>query len=413
MKRYRLGAWIGQESYLDRKTRKRKTCETWTVKYQAFGRAKGDYHQCAERGFLSESDALAWWTHQKQNPDRDVPKAEVIKPALSTVADFLEQWLKSSRRALSAGAFRQYESHVREHIIPSLGTRLLVELEREPALIEEAMASWKRRDGRPGDLSPLFVKKVWSTLRTACNKARKLKKLASNPCDCVDPPKVERKERQHLDSAQARQFLAAFDGTLIGAAITTAIGSGLRCGELLALRWRNVDLERGTLRVEQSLERVAHRTASRIRYELNFKEPKSKLSRRTVVLPPFVVNRLRRHRLEQAERYLHAGAGRPDGDTLVFDTDGQPWIPTSFGMLFARLRDDLHLPKVRLHDLRHSYASLLLEAGIELKVISGALGHSSVAITADLYAHLTPVLAEDAAARLEALLESPARTGTA
>ena len=82
-------------------------------------------------------------------------------------------------------------------------------------------------------------------------------------------------------------------------------------------------------------------------------------------------------------------------------------------MLFARLRDDLHLPRVRLHDLRHSYASLLLEAGIELKVISGALGHSSVAITADLYAHLTPVLAEDAAARLEALLESPARTGTA
>ena len=268
------------------------------------------------------------------------------------------------------------------------------------------MATWDRKDGRDGSLSARFTKSVWSTLRTALNKAKRLRIIATNPCEFVDPPRVERKEMTALDPAQVQAYLEAFDCTDIGAAIATAIGSGCRCGELLALRWHDVDLERGTLRVERSLERVSIRTAQRVRYELAFKEPKSKRSRRTIPLPPFVAERLRRHRLEQAERFLSAGAGRPGPDTLVFENDGQPWIPTTFGMLFARLRDAAKLPKVRLHDLRHSYASLLLQSGADLKVVSTALGHSSVAITADIYAHVAPVMLQSAANRLDALIES-------
>lgn len=118
------------------------------------------------------------------------------------------------------------------------------------------MASFKRKDGRQGELSPLFIKKVWSTLRTACNKARKLRLIVTNPCDFVDPPKVERKEMHALSPSQVGQYLAAFDSTDLGTAVAVAIGSGCRRGELLALRWCDVDLERGTLRVERSLEPV-------------------------------------------------------------------------------------------------------------------------------------------------------------
>jgi integrase len=268
------------------------------------------------------------------------------------------------------------------------------------------MAAWNRKDGRSGRLSARFTKSVWSTLRTALNKAKRLRLITTNPCDFVDPPRVERKEMAALDPVQVQAYLEAFRSTDISAAIATAIGSGCRCGELLALRWRDVDLERGTLRIERSLERVAIRTAQRVSYELAFKEPKSKRSRRTIPLPPFVIDRLRRHRLEQAERFLSAGAGRPDAETLVFEDDGRPWVPTTFGMLFARLRDAANLPKVRLHDLRHSYASLLLQSGADLKVVSTALGHSSVAITSDLYVHLAPVMLQSAAHRLDALIES-------
>ena len=158
------------------------------------------------------------------------------------------------------------------------------------------------------------------------------------------------------------------------------------------------------MRVERSLERVVIRTAKRVRYELRFKEPKSKRSRRTIPLPPFAVERLRRYRVEQAQRFMVAGV-RPDGDTLAFEHDGLPWVPTTFGMLYARLRDEEKLPKVRLHDLRHSYASLLLQSGSDLKTVSTALGHSSVAITADTYAHISPVMLQSAADRLNDLIE--------
>lgn len=402
MKRHRLGASIVQETYLDKKTGERKVCATWTVRYDAA--SAGPRKQRKLGGFVTYDDAALWWLAQKNNPHRDVPVAEVIKPAPITFRAFAEQWLRGVKSAVSAGTFRQYESHVREHLLPSFGDLPLVDLERRPNLIEEAMASWKRKDGRAGGLSARFTKSVWSTLRTALDRAKRLRLISTNPCEFTDAPRVERKEMSVLGPAQVQAYLGAFDETDIGAAVATAIGSGCRCGEFLALRWRDLDLERRTLRVERSLERVATRGKKGVRYTLNFKDPKSKRSRRTIPLPPFVVERLRRHRLEQAERFLSAGAGRPNADTLVFENDGQPWIPTTFGMLFARLRDAAKLPRVRLHDLRHTYGLLLLQSGADLKTVSTALGPSSVAITADTYMHVAPAMLQSAADSLGALI---------
>ncbi len=240
MKPRRLGAWIGRETYLDKKTGARKSCATWTVKYPRFDRKPGDYRKGVKRGFATDADAEAWWAEQKANPHRPVAKAEVVKEPPMRLDTFLAGWLKTKRVSVGAGAHRQYESHVREHLVPSLGHLLLVELERNPQVIEEAMASWARKDGREGELSPLFIKKIWSTLRTALNKAQRLKRVTTNPCTLVDPPKVEHKEMKALSPLQVGQYLEAFDETSIGAAIATALGSGCRCGELLALRWRDI-----------------------------------------------------------------------------------------------------------------------------------------------------------------------------
>jgi integrase len=148
------------------------------------------------------------------------------------------------------------------------------------------------------------------------------------------------------------------------------------------------------------------KTAKRVRYELRFKEPKTRQSRRTIALPAFVLERLRHHRLEQAERFLPAGAGRPGHETLIFENDGLFYNPNTFALTFARIAADNGPPKVRLHDLRHSFAALLLASGPDLKTVSMALFHSTISVTASVYAHVTPAMLTGAASMLDRIVDS-------
>lgn len=407
MRRNRLGSSIAQESYLDKKTGKRKTCATWTVRYDA--RSDGPRKQRKVGGFATYDDAALWWFEQKNNPQRDVPVAEVIKAAPPTLREFSNRWLKSIRNSVTDGALATYEKHVRCWIEPTLGDVLLVDLERRPELIEQAQADWltrRRQDGRKGCVTPGYVKSVRNTMTTILNRAKRLRLIATNPTEFVDHVRVQRAEMRSLDPAAASRYMVVFDGTELGCAVAVAIGSGCRRGELLALRWCDVNLEGGTLRVARSLERVTIKSGKRARYELRFKEPKTRQSRRTISLPGFALERLRRHRLEQAERFLSAGAGRPGADTLVFENDGAPFNPNSFGMTFARIVADAGLPRVRLHDLRHSFASLMIASGTDLKTVSTALGHSTISVTADVYAHVSPAMLKGAASLLDGIVES-------
>jgi integrase len=416
MKRHRLGAWIGQETYVDKKAGidektgrpKRKLQATWTVKYKAFGREPGDYRQAVERGFATEDDARRWWLTQKQNQHRPVRKVEVIKAAPLTLAQFSGRWLTSISNTITAGARNTYAMHVNHWIVPELGDMLLVDLERQPELIEQAQAKWlsaPRHDGRKGCVTPGYVKSVRNTLTTILNRAKKLRLISVNPTEFVDQVRAPRNEMRSLAPADVQAYLAAFDGTELGCAVAVAIGSGCRRGELLALRWYDLDLDAGMLRVARSLERVTIKTPNRCRYALRFKEPKTKQSRRSIALPSFALDRLRRHRIEQAQRFMAAGV-RPDGDTLVFERDGQPWNPNTFGMMFAAIAGEAQLSWVRLHDLRHSFASLLLAGGADLKTVSTALGHSTISVTADVYSHVSPAMLQGAADLLERVVES-------
>lgn len=169
----------------------------------------------------------------------------------------------------------------------------------------------------------------------------------------------------------------------------------MRRGEVLALRWRNVDLERGSLRVVESLEQT--------RTGLRFKAPKSDRSR-AVTLPAFAVDELRRLKREQAEHLLMLGV-RQSGATLVCcRADGEPLQPQSLTHAFPRFLGRLgaDFPKVRFHDLRHAAATQMIALGVPLKVVSERLGHSSIAITADFYSHVSATMQEDAAGRIDA-----------
>ncbi|HEV3091292.1 MAG TPA: tyrosine-type recombinase/integrase [Candidatus Cybelea sp.] len=382
-----------RKTYTD-KTGKLKKMSTWSVCYDAPHEPGEPRKRRVKSGFRTKKEATEWFTR----------KAEELRQGIAptddriTVEQYLRQWLESIADSISSSALHAYRNHVMVHIIPALGKVRLTEL--RPEHIERAKVKWaasapKRRKKETvcAPLSARTVRHIYETLNVALNRAKRQRRIIVNPCELMDPPRVEQKEMRALDSAGAAALLKACEQSIIGAAIVTSLGTGLRRGELLALRWGDVDLEAGLLTVQRAIERVDR--CSR------FKDPKTKRSRRTISLPRFVRDRLHRHYVEQGERLLHDGFGRPTPLTLIFERGGEAWVPNTFNTAFTRMLRAAGVPHIRLHDLRHTFASMALDAGVDLKTVSNALGHSTISTTADIYAHVTDALMRDAAERID------------
>lgn len=309
-----------------------------------------------------------------------------------TVCEFLRTWLEAVRPNLAPGTYAAYVSHVNHHIAPAMGRMQLRNV--TAAHIEAAKQRWLTTP-RPGArrlASARTAHHIYSTLRTAFRYAVRSGRIVINPCDAVRGPRFERREMRSLDARGVVALLRAMDETPIGAAVTLAVGSGLRRGELLALRWGDVDLRRALVAVRYSL---VHSKGSWM-----LVSPKTRRSRRAIALPAFVVRRLREHRIAQARHFAAVGLPRPTLDTLLFESNSLPLVPNLFSIRFARYVKLSGLPRVRLHDLRHSFATVALASGVDLKTVSAALGHASIAITADTYVHVQPAMLASAAARV-------------
>ena len=251
-------------------------------------------------------------------------------------------------------------------------------------------------------LSPSTVLKFHRLIREALHHAVRWRLLAVNPADAVTPPRVERREMSVLSPAQAVALLVQARGTEFEAPITTALYSGLRLGELRGLRWRDLDLDTGRLSVIQSLQKVPGGGVVA-------RQPKTHRSRRSVSVPAALVGVLREHRHSQVEARLVAGDAWEDADLVFTDALGRPLSETRLRWAFWRLLREAGLPRIRLHDLRHTMATLMLAAGEHPKVVSERLGHSTVSITLDTYSHVLPGLQAAAAERLAVTLgASPA-----
>jgi integrase len=190
-----------------------------------------------------------------------------------------------------------------------------------------------------------------------------------------------------------RWVRVVFGGCALAAVITTALYSGLRLGELLGLRWRDIDLDAGRLSIQQTLPRM--RNGGMI-----FRQPKTHRSRRAVSVPVALVDGLRAHKAAQARSRLLAGPAWQDGDLAFTDGLGAPVSYTRLSRAFQEMLSSANLPRIHLHDLRHTMATLMLAAGEHPKVVSERLGHATVAITLDTYSHVLPGLQAAAAERL-------------
>lgn len=326
-----------------------------------------------------------------------------------TTAQWLVRWLDAIRDSVSPKSHERYSEIVTNYLSPELGALPISKL--GPSHIQAAYTKWAvegRHDGKAGGLSPRTRRQTHHILRSALGTAVEQQVIARNPADIFKKrlPKVERQEMAALTTEQSARFLAAIRHTRTYWPSFVALSTGMRRGEILALRWRNVDLERGTVRVVESLEQT--------KAGLRFKAPKTEKAR-AIALPRYAIEELRRLKREQAEQLLALGV-RQTAETLVCAReDGEPLQPRSltheFSRLVARMKD---LPRVRFHDLRHSHATQLLATGVHPKVAQERLGHSTISTTLDLYLHVTETMQEDAAARLDAAFRAgiTAATGT-
>lgn len=327
---------------------------------------------------------------------RSLDTGEHVDPTRITVREWLATWLVAAHEEVSPKTHERYAEIVNHFLTPALGNLPITKL--APAHIQEAyaaLATGGRRDGKPGGLSPQTRCHIHRILSSALTRAVEQRLIARNPAEVFRRrlPKVERREMSTLTAEQSATLLDAIRHHRVYWPVLIALATGMRRGEILALRWRNVDLDSGSLRVVESLEQT--------KAGLRFKAPKSEKAR-GITLPSFAIEELRRLKREQAEELFKLGV-RQGGDTLLYArADGEPMLPTSLTHEFAKVAGCAKdVPRVRFHDLRHSHATQLLLAGVHPKVAQERLGHSSISVTLDLYSHVGATMQEDAAAKLD------------
>lgn len=341
-------------------------------------------------GFASREEA------ETALPDllRDVEQEPPATPRRLSVAQFLDNWLSSlARRGLRPTTIDCYRRSLDTHVLPQLGR---VPLARLTAMHLNQLYTQLLLDGRAdgrGGLSPRSVRLVHSVVRKALADAVRWGNATENVALRADPPRAAQPHAMRTWTApQLRQFLDSLEEHPHRALFWLLANTGMRRGEALGLRWRDLDLERRRLAVVQSLVQIPG--------GVTISPPKTARSRRVIALDTETVGVLRRYRNHRASE--------ADGDALVFArADGSPLFPHGVSKLFTSAARAAGLPVIRLHDLRHTHASLALAAGVHPKVVSERLGHSTIAITLDTYSHAIPALDERAAETIAALLREP------
>ena len=322
-----------------------------------------------------------------------------MKPGKITLADYLKQWLKDYCRAnLAPRTAEGYESIVHCHLIPSLGQIPLTQL--KPEHLQHVYS-----DKLAAELSHRTVRYIHVTLHKALQDAVRLGIIVRNPADAVKPPKVQRQEIRTMSESDIHIFLEFAKSTSYYALFYTALFTGMRRSELLALRWSDVDLILCQLSVTRALHQL--QDGSRI-----FRQPKTAKGRRLISLSPSTTILLREHREQQEEMRRALGSTLTEDDLVFCHEDGKPLLPNSVSHAWTKLASRTGLKGIRLHDARHTHASLMLKQGIHPKIVQERLGHASIQITLDTYSHVTPGLQQAAANRFNDIVQGVSENET-
>lgn len=320
-----------------------------------------------------------------------------VDPSKTTLGDFLDRWETWAETQVSAKTLERYKELLKHHVRPHLGSFQIQRL--KPIALVELYGRLQRPKPEGAGLAPRTVGHVHRLLHRVFARGVKWEVVVTNPAGVADPPRVTPKEIEILTADQTEALLSALRGRPIYPIAVVGLATGIRRGEITALRWADIDFDGGKVRVERSLEQT--------NAGLAFKLPKTKAGRRTISIPPSIVIELRNHWRRQQQQRLALGVGKAvPGDLVFARPDATPWPPDSLTTAWAKAIVALKLPRVTLHALRHTHASQLIAAGLDVVTVSRRLGHSSPSVTLNVYAHLFGNTDERAAAVVEKALGS-------
>lgn len=305
------------------------------------------------------------------------------------LSKFLDDWLVVARTSVRPNTGDQYNQIVHQHINPTLGEILLRDL--MPIHIQRLYTS-KLED----DISPRTIRIIHSVLHRALNHALKLGLVVRNVSEAATLPKVSRKEMKTLDDYQVRQLLQAAEGTRMQVLFWIAVTTGLRQGELLGLKWSDLDWQTGRVKIQRQVQRRKGKG-------LIFCEPKSASGRRVISLGEKTIEILREHKNNQLKERRMAGEKWKDNDLIFPSPIGTPQDCANVLKGYKKCLEKAGLPDLRFHDLRHTAATLMLQQEINPKVVQERLGHSDISLTLNTYSHVLPSMQDQAAQKMDEL----------
>jgi integrase len=319
---------------------------------------------------------------------------QVLATEEETVAAYLSSWLQHAKTRVRTKTYEGYETLVRLYARPGIGDLPLAAV--TPLVLQRLYADLLTDPKR--HLSGGTVLNLHLVLTQAFSQGVRWGVMASNPAAGAQPPRPRRAELVVVDEALAATLLELSLGTRFEAPVALAIATGMRRGEILALRWSDVAPDLVLAHVRRSVQPTAA--------GLVFEQPKTKKSRRAVVLPAFLAPYLRRQRADQERRRRALEGAWVHSDLVIDGGDGRPLNPGTLSSGWASFVRKKGLPAVRFHDLRHAHATLMLSKGVHPKIVSERLGHASVGITLDTYSHVLPSMQAEAAAAFDEIFES-------
>lgn len=308
---------------------------------------------------------------------RQIEQGTLATGPQQTVKQYLEYWLEEVHKPnIKISTYVKYRKVIQGYIIPALGD---VKLEKLTPQHVKSLYNKKQRDG----LSPKTIHSIHGVLHKALDNAVLWSLVSRNVCSVVKPPRLVKTEKPSLTLEEAHKLLESIRGHRLEMLLTLALTTGMRRGEMLALRWSDIDFKKKLVRVRRTVDYIP-------RHGYVENEPKTTAGRRSITLADFVLDMLKQHRTRQLEAKSKVGSDWEDRNLVFTDLAGGYFNPRYLEKLFPKVLTEAGLPSMRFHDLRHSAATLLLEMGVSMKVVQEILGHSSYVITADTYTHVLP-----------------------
>jgi integrase len=359
----------------------------WRYKVEFDADSTGKRKSISKSGFKKESEAKKALREKLV----EIDQGKYIENHKTTVEDFLNDWVESYKVNVSASTYKRYK----ELLATAIKYIGKIELQKLSPLNIQTLNNKLINECK---LSNATILKVYRTLSLALKQAVGWNMISANPCVNIKPPRIVKKEMKVWTEDELKKFLFESRGEHIYLHIAIAAATGMRLGEICALRWDCVDLKKGEITVRRTIKRFGK--------ELVVKEPKTKSSIRRISIPDDLKDMLTFHQKRQESLIKDNDKYNDKNYVCAWVDDGRPYDPDNVSKNFRKLLTKYSMTKIRFHDLRHTHATILLLHDVPAKIVSERLGHSSIGITLDTYSHVLPSMQKSAAEKLNGLFSN-------